>query len=199
MITYGKVLFHFKQILSTSLRSRRLEVVGTRKNGRARRRHARGEGASPRKCMEISLGIGAWLKGLKINFAEVNFYNWCVNIWKVNFNNWKSLLKLVTCAIFLLFARNVYNFFRSCSYRSQSGVNKEHWVVSWCRGWVLSPNNVIQKIEKKLNNTHATTQKWTNNGFPNKNKQPKTTKFNYQKYNISDQRWSECSWTLMGL
>ena len=26
-----------------SLRSRRLEVVGTRKNGRARRRHARGE------------------------------------------------------------------------------------------------------------------------------------------------------------
>ena len=28
----------------SSLRSRRLEVVGTRKNGRARRRHARGEG-----------------------------------------------------------------------------------------------------------------------------------------------------------
>ena len=32
---------------STSLRSRRLEVVGTRKNARARRRHARGEGALP--------------------------------------------------------------------------------------------------------------------------------------------------------
>ena len=30
-----------------SLRSRRLEVVGTRKNGRARRRHARGEVAHP--------------------------------------------------------------------------------------------------------------------------------------------------------
>ena len=30
-----------------SLRSRRLEVVGTRKTGRARRRHARGEGAHP--------------------------------------------------------------------------------------------------------------------------------------------------------
>ena len=29
-----------------SLRSRRLELVGTRKNGRARRRHARGEGVS---------------------------------------------------------------------------------------------------------------------------------------------------------
>ena len=35
-----------------SLRSRRLEVVGTRKNGRARRRHARGEGApSPLACL----------------------------------------------------------------------------------------------------------------------------------------------------
>ena len=36
-----------------SLRSRRLDLVGTRKNGRARRRHARGEGApapeGPRK------------------------------------------------------------------------------------------------------------------------------------------------------
>jgi len=74
MITYGKLLFHFKQIISTSLRSRRLEVVGTRKNGRARRRHARGEGASPRKCMEISLENWG-LEGLKINFAEVNFYN----------------------------------------------------------------------------------------------------------------------------
>ena len=35
-----------------SLRSRRLEVVGTRKNGRAKRRHARGEGApSPLACL----------------------------------------------------------------------------------------------------------------------------------------------------
>ena len=35
-----------------SLRSRRLGVVGTRKNGRARRRHARGEGApSPLACL----------------------------------------------------------------------------------------------------------------------------------------------------
>ena len=35
-----------------SLRSRRLEVVGTRKNGRARRRHARGEEApSPLACL----------------------------------------------------------------------------------------------------------------------------------------------------
>ena len=35
-----------------SLRSRRLEVVGTRKNGRARRRHARGEVAPARKVPE---------------------------------------------------------------------------------------------------------------------------------------------------
>ena len=35
-----------------SLRSRRLEVVSTRKNGHARRRHARGEGAPARKAPE---------------------------------------------------------------------------------------------------------------------------------------------------
>ena len=35
-----------------SVRSRRLEVVGTRKNGRARRRHAKGEGAPTRKAPE---------------------------------------------------------------------------------------------------------------------------------------------------
>ena len=38
--------------VTPSLRSRRLEVVGTRKNGRARRRHARGEEApSPLACL----------------------------------------------------------------------------------------------------------------------------------------------------
>ena len=35
-----------------SLRSRRLEVVGTRKNGRARRKHARGEEAPARKALD---------------------------------------------------------------------------------------------------------------------------------------------------
>ena len=40
------------QKLSFTLRSRRVEVVGTRKNGRARRRHSRGEGApSPLACL----------------------------------------------------------------------------------------------------------------------------------------------------
>ena len=38
-----------------SLRSRRLEVVGTRKNGRGRRRHARGEVAPARKAPENRL------------------------------------------------------------------------------------------------------------------------------------------------
>ena len=37
---------------ANSLRSRRLKVVGTRKNGRARRRHARGKEAPARKVPE---------------------------------------------------------------------------------------------------------------------------------------------------
>ena len=41
--------------MALSLRSRGLEVVGTRKNGRARRRHARGEGALARKAPENRL------------------------------------------------------------------------------------------------------------------------------------------------
>ena len=42
----------FIKCVFSSLRSRRLEVVGTRKNGRARRRHARGEEApSPLACL----------------------------------------------------------------------------------------------------------------------------------------------------
>ena len=40
------------RFLYPSLRSRRLEVVGTRKNERARRRHARGEGVPARKAHE---------------------------------------------------------------------------------------------------------------------------------------------------
>ena len=39
-------------IVLLSLRSRRLEVVGTRENGRARRRHARGKEAPARKAPE---------------------------------------------------------------------------------------------------------------------------------------------------
>ena len=38
--THNRYIFPY-----LNLRSRRLEVVGTRKNGHARRRHSRGEGA----------------------------------------------------------------------------------------------------------------------------------------------------------
>ena len=37
---------------------------------------------------------------------------------------------------------------------------------------VSSPNDIKQNIEKTLNNTHATTQKLTNNGFHNTKKHP---------------------------
>ena len=44
------------------------------------------------------------------------------------------------------------------------------------KGWFLGvadTNDVIQKIEKTLNNTHTTTQKLTNNSFRNTKKHPK--------------------------
>ena len=53
-----------------SLRSRRLEVAGERENGRARGRHARGEGAPARKAPEnrfnshsVSADISNWSRG----------------------------------------------------------------------------------------------------------------------------------------
>ena len=45
-------------------------------------------------------------------------------------------------------------------------------VVSWCCGRVQTPNDVIQKIGKILNNAHTTKQKRTNNGFRNIQKNP---------------------------
>ena len=44
----------------------------------------------------------------------------------------------------------------------------EFW---WFLG-VADTNDVIQKIEKTLNNTHTTTQKLTNNSFRNTKKHP---------------------------
>ena len=56
--------------ISASLRSRRLEVAGERENGRARGRHARGEGAPARKAPEnrfnshsVSADISNWSRG----------------------------------------------------------------------------------------------------------------------------------------
>ena len=43
--------------------------------------------------------------------------------------------------------------------------------VGWFLG-VADTNDVIQKIEKTLNNTHTTTQKLTNNSFRNTKKHP---------------------------
>ena len=40
-------------------------------------------------------------------------------------------------------------------------------VVSWCCGRKQPTNDVIQKIEKTINNTNTTTQKRTNNGLRN--------------------------------
>ena len=46
--------------------------------------------------------------------------------------------------------------------------NKNRWLLG-----VADTNDVIQKIEKTLNNTHTTTQKLTNNSFRNTKKHPK--------------------------
>ena len=43
--------------------------------------------------------------------------------------------------------------------------------VWWFLG-VADTNDVMQKIEKTLNNTHTTTQKLTNNSFRNTKKHP---------------------------
>ena len=44
-------------------------------------------------------------------------------------------------------------------------------VFSRCCRQVQSPNDVMQKIEKRQNNTQTTTEKQTNNGFHNTKKQ----------------------------
>ena len=54
---------HHGVLREDSLRSRRLEVVGTRKNGRARRRHAKGEGAPARKAPENRFPLPLQLPG----------------------------------------------------------------------------------------------------------------------------------------
>ena len=46
-----------------------------------------------------------------------------------------------------------------------------HTFPGWFLG-VADTNDVIQKIEKTLNNTHTTTQKLTNNSFRNTKKHP---------------------------
>ena len=45
---------------------------------------------------------------------------------------------------------------------------------------VADTNDVIQKIEKTLNNTHTTTQKLTNNSFRNTKKHPRESSLQSQ-------------------
>ena len=89
---YWKAFFVFN-----SLRSRRLEVVGTRKNGRARRRHARGEVApSPRVSLARACSLyrpllpSACYAGCVFNALET-----CrVYLLTINLGIFKSLKKL---------------------------------------------------------------------------------------------------------
>ena len=58
----------------------------------------------------------------------------------------------------------------------------DNFTMSSGKNWwflgVADTNDVIQKIEKTLNNTHTTTQKLTNNSFRNTKKHPKNLQGN---------------------
>ena len=56
---------------------------------------------------------------------------------------------------------------------SLKNFNKKYNKSWWFLG-VADTNDVIQKIEKTLNNTHTTTQKLTNNSVRNTKKHPKS-------------------------
>ena len=77
VVTYGEVPDSDPEVRISanvhpisSLRSRRLEIVGERENGRARGRHVKGEGAPARKAPEnrfnshsVSADISNWSRG----------------------------------------------------------------------------------------------------------------------------------------
>ena len=69
-LSYTLGMHNLQESFFCSLRSRRLEVVGERENGRARGRHAKGEGAPARKAPEnrfnshsVSADISNWSRG----------------------------------------------------------------------------------------------------------------------------------------
>ena len=64
--------------------------------------------------------------------------------------------------------KTIVNSWVRCLENSEMAKNR------WFLG-VADTNDVIQKIEKTLNNTHTTTQKLTNNSFRNTKKHPKNT------------------------
>ena len=55
--------------------------------------------------------------------------------------------------------------------KQRVGKERSKAIYGWFLG-VADTNDVIQKIEKTLNNTHTTTQKLTNNSFRNTKKHP---------------------------
>ena len=64
---------------------------------------------------------------------------------------------------------------QSASRKSETSQAEIRRARSGEEGWFLGvadTNDVIQKIEKTLNNTHTTTQKLTNNSFRNTKKHP---------------------------
>ena len=61
-----------------------------------------------------------------------------------------------------------YSSLLSCLIKSTRILLVEKWFLG-----VADTNDVIQKIEKTLNNTHTTTQKLTNNSFRNTKKHPR--------------------------
>ena len=78
----------------------------------------------------------------------------------------------------------VYNSYICFKQIEQNNSSEREYFFTWCteKGWFLGvadTNDVIQKIEKTLNNTHTTTQKLTNNSFRNTKKHPEKGK-NYE-------------------
>ena len=68
---------------------------------------------------------------------------------------------------------------RSCLCQANVLANRIWVVVSWSSGLLRSPNDLLQNIEKMLNNTQTTMQKWTNNSFRNTKNRPVDCKDNH--------------------
>ena len=78
----------------------------------------------------------------------------------------------------MYYSLNCYWKQRSCL--CQANVLANRWVaVSWCSGLLRSPNDLLQNIEKILNNTQTTKQKRTNNSFRNTKNHPVDCKDNH--------------------
>ena len=90
--------------------------------------------------------------------SQFNFYRSFQSFWKFK----QNINSMNACEVDVVASLPFFLF--SCRQLSKS------W---WFLG-VADTNDVIQKIEKTLNNTHTTTQKLTNNSFRNTKKHPKS-------------------------